>query len=168
MEQQGVLPFILHRLQPKQAWGIFGDEDSHGSCQGQQSLVVTLQGYQVRSLTQFYSVNFLQSRISVNKWVFNKRTIKVYISCFWRWRCSFFCSSRSNAQCKLRALEGYYMSSESPLRVRDGNEGVGGRDGREKCYPNEVSHWSACKNVPGCQMLFAFLFEATKYSGSSI
>ena len=30
------------------------------------------------------------------------------------------------------------MSSESPLRVRDGNEGVGGRDGREKCYPNEV------------------------------
>ena len=61
----------------------------------------------------------------------------------------FFCSSRSIAQCKLRAIEGYYMSSESPLRVRDGNEGVGGRDGREKCYPNEVIDWSACKNVPG-------------------
>ena len=37
---------------------------------------------QVRSLTQLYSVNFLQSRISgVEKCAFNKCTIKVCISC---------------------------------------------------------------------------------------
>ena len=36
---------------------------------------------QVWSLTQFYSVDFSQSRISVNKCVFNKRTIKVCVSC---------------------------------------------------------------------------------------
>ena len=37
--------------------------------------------YQVWSLTQFYSVDFSQSRISVKKCVFNKRTIKVCVSC---------------------------------------------------------------------------------------
>ena len=36
---------------------------------------------QVWSLTQFYSVNFLKSRIGVKKCVFNKRTIKVCVSC---------------------------------------------------------------------------------------
>ena len=36
---------------------------------------------QVWSLTQFYSVDFSQSRIGVKKCVFNKRTIKVF-SCF--------------------------------------------------------------------------------------
>ena len=36
---------------------------------------------QVWSLTQFYSVDFSQSRISVIKCVFNKRTIKVCVSC---------------------------------------------------------------------------------------
>ena len=36
---------------------------------------------QVWSLTQFYSVDFSQSRIGVKKCVFNKRTIKVSISC---------------------------------------------------------------------------------------
>ena len=35
-----------------------------------------------RSLTQFYSVDFLKSRIGVNKCIFNKRTIKVCVSCF--------------------------------------------------------------------------------------
>ena len=38
-------------------------------------------GAQVRSLTQFYSVDFLQSRIDVKKCVFKKRTIKVCVSC---------------------------------------------------------------------------------------
>ena len=42
----------------------------------------TLLENQVWSLTQFYSVDFSQSRISVNKCVFSKRTIKVCISCF--------------------------------------------------------------------------------------
>ena len=36
---------------------------------------------QVWSLTQFYSVDFSKSRIGVKKCVFNKRTIKVCISC---------------------------------------------------------------------------------------
>ena len=36
---------------------------------------------QVWSLTQFYSVDFSQSRIGVKKSVFNKRTIKVCVSC---------------------------------------------------------------------------------------
>ena len=35
----------------------------------------------VWSLTQFYSVDFSQSRIGLNKCVFNKRTIKVCVSC---------------------------------------------------------------------------------------
>ena len=39
---------------------------------------------QVWSLTQFYSVDFSQSRIGVKKCVFYKRTIKVCASCFWR------------------------------------------------------------------------------------
>ena len=36
---------------------------------------------QVWSLTQFYSVDFSQSRIGVEKCVFYKRTIKVCVSC---------------------------------------------------------------------------------------
>ena len=37
---------------------------------------------QVWSLTQFYSVDFSQSRVGVKKCVFDKRTIKVCVSCF--------------------------------------------------------------------------------------
>ena len=37
--------------------------------------------YQVWSLTQFYSVDFSNSRIGEKKCVFDKRTIKVCISC---------------------------------------------------------------------------------------
>ena len=36
---------------------------------------------QVWSLTQFYSVDFSQTRIGVKKCIFNKRTIKVCVSC---------------------------------------------------------------------------------------
>ena len=36
---------------------------------------------QVWPLTQLYSVDFLKSRIDVKKCVFNKRTIKVCVSC---------------------------------------------------------------------------------------
>ena len=39
-------------------------------------------GDQVRSLTQIYSVDFLKSRVDVKKCVFNKRTIKVCVSCY--------------------------------------------------------------------------------------
>ena len=41
---------------------------------------------QVWSLTQFYSVDFSQSRIGVKKCAFNKRTIKVCVSCLWQCR----------------------------------------------------------------------------------
>ena len=37
--------------------------------------------HQVWSLTQFYSIDFSKSRIDVKKCVFNKRPIKVCVSC---------------------------------------------------------------------------------------
>ena len=39
-----------------------------------------LQG--IRSLSELYSVDFSQSRKGIKKWVINKRTIKVFVSCF--------------------------------------------------------------------------------------
>ena len=42
---------------------------------------VRLKTSQVWSLTQFYSVDCSKSRIDVKKCVFNKRTIKVCVSC---------------------------------------------------------------------------------------
>ena len=39
-------------------------------------------GDQVLSLTQFYSPDFLQSRIGVNGCVFNKGNFKVCVTCF--------------------------------------------------------------------------------------
>ena len=77
---------------------------------------------QVWSLTQFYSVDFSQSRISVKKCVFNKHTIKVCISCCWQCPGTsvpspanltvslYLCSSGSNARGELRALEGHRVS----------------------------------------------------------
>ena len=46
-----------------------------------KSLMDKYQEHQVWSLTQLYSVEFSKSRIAVKKCVFNKRTIKVCISC---------------------------------------------------------------------------------------
>ena len=43
----------------------------------------------------------------------------------------YLCSSGSNARGKVRPLEGCRVSSNSPSRVRDGDEGVAGRNGRE-------------------------------------
>ena len=72
---------------------------------------------QVWSLTQFYSDDFSKVQ-GGEKSIFNKRTIKVCISCFDRCpRTStpsrahlkmslLVCSSGSNARVKLRALEG--------------------------------------------------------------
>ena len=87
----------------------------------------------------------------INKYVFNKRTIKVCVSC--SCRCSgtsapsaahlmvslFLCSSGSNARGVARALEGRRVSSKSPSRVRDGDEGAAGRNRREWSLPNERS-----------------------------
>ena len=49
----------------------------------------------------------------------------------------YLCSSGSNARGELRALEGRPNSSKSPSRVQDGGEGVAGRNGREKYFPDE-------------------------------
>ena len=94
-------------------------------------------------LTQFYSVDFSKSRIGVKKCVFNKRTIKVCVIRSW-WRPGtsvpsatnllvslFFSSSKSNTRGESRAREGRRVSSKSPSRVRDGDEGVAGRNRRE-------------------------------------
>ena len=93
----------------------------------------------------FYSVDFLQSRISGKKCVLyhhnfghtrclkahlkRKPAFKVCVRCFWQGTGPsassaahltvflFLCSSRSNAQGKSRALEGRRVSSKSPSRV---------------------------------------------------
>ena len=71
------------------------------------------------SLTQFYSFDFLQSRIGLSKWVFNKCTIKVCISCPGTSAPNkahltvslYLYSSGSNARGESRALEGRHISS---------------------------------------------------------
>ena len=47
--------------------------------------------------------------------------------------------SGSNARGESRALEGRPISLKCPSRIQDGNEGVAGRNWREKCFPNEGS-----------------------------
>ena len=98
---------------------------------------------QVWSLTQFYSVDFSQSANGVKKCVFNKRTIKVCVS--FCWQCPgtsapstpfltvslYLCSCGSNAWGKSRALEGRRVSSKSPSRAGNLDEGVAWRSGRE-------------------------------------
>ena len=100
----------------------------------------------LRSGLVTYSIFFCplsQSRICVKKCVFNNRTIKVCVSCCWRCPGTsaqsaahltvslYLCSSGSNARGESRAREGRRVSSKSPLRVWDGDEGVAGRNGRE-------------------------------------
>ena len=98
---------------------------------------------QIWSLTQLYSVDFSPSSTGVKKCVCNKRTIKVCVSC--SWRCPgtslpsashltvslYLCSSGSNGRGESRTREGRRVSSKSPSRVRDRDEGVAGRNGRE-------------------------------------
>ena len=107
--------------------------------------------HQVWSLTQFYSVDFHNPGSVLQKCVFNKRTIKVCISCCWRCPGTsaprathlkvslYLCSSGSNARGESRAREGRRVSSKSPSRVRDGDEGVAGRNGQKLCFPDEGS-----------------------------
>ena len=116
----------------------------HPITQANRPVVPLIPELQVWLLTQLYSVDFLQSWISGKKCVFNKRTIKVCVS--WRLTVSldlcapsathltvslYLCSSVSNARGESRALEGRCVSSKSLSRVRDGDEGVAGRNGRE-------------------------------------
>ena len=51
---------------------------------------------------------------------------------------TILCSSVNNAQGESRALEGRRVSSKSPSRVRDREEGVAGRNGREKHFRQGV------------------------------
>ena len=60
------------------------------------------------------------------------------------------CSSEIKAQGELRALDGCRFSSKSPLRVRDGDERVSGRNGSEKFFPDEGS----LIYPPGKSMIF--------------
>ena len=58
------------------------DEEENGrSNDADQGFESFVSAHQVWSLTHFYSIDFSQSRISVKKRVFNKRTIKVCVSC---------------------------------------------------------------------------------------
>ena len=77
------------------------------------------------SLTQFYSVDFSQSRIGVIKCVFNKRTIEVCVSHFDSDLCAeldtptvslYLCSFRSNAWGKSGALEGRRVSFKNAFK----------------------------------------------------
>ena len=47
----------------------------------------------------------------------------------------FLCSSRSNPQGDLRALEGHRVSPKSPPRVQGGDKGVAGSNGTDKYFP---------------------------------
>ena len=49
----------------------------------------------------------------------------------------FLCSSKSNARGELTALEGRHISSQSPSRLRNGDDGIAERNGREKYFTDE-------------------------------
>ena len=113
------------------------------------------------SLTQFYSVDFLQLKISVKKCVFIKHKIKVFVSC--SWRCpgtfalsaahlaaslSFLCSYGCNALGKSRALEGRgAMSAQKALQGSETvmRELLGGM--REKSVSPMRGHWFASRQI---------------------
>ena len=84
------------RTERVDCWMVVGGEQRFvpcsGSCRASHRLGILSGGgskvalaaadaSQVWSLTKFYSVDFSQSRIGVKKCVFNKRTIKVGVSC---------------------------------------------------------------------------------------
>ena len=87
------VPFVLDRLGlvvgPSSTFSNQSRPDSfslicqqHHSAQSlfQSLAALSLAGQHVWSLTQFFSVDFSQSRISVKKCVFNKRTINVCVN----------------------------------------------------------------------------------------
>ena len=79
---------------------------------------------------------------------------------------SLFSVVSDNARSESKALEGCRVSSKSPSRVRDGDEGVAGRNGREKCFTDEGSlicppdkskifftKWKQKKTVRSCTLV---------------
>ena len=125
---------------------------------------------QVWSLTQFYSVDFSQSRIGVNKCVFNKRTIKVCVSCCWRCPGTsapsaphltvslYLCSSGSNVRGELRALEGRHVSSKKPFKGPRRRQGSWWEERKRIVFPDEGS--LICP--PGKSMIFFYKTETQK------
>ena len=114
--------------------------------------VVVLLPDQVWTLTHLCSVDFYnQGRCKKCNFSKCKSTIKVCVSCCWRCPDTpatseahlmvslYLCSSGSNARGESRAREGRCVSSKSPSKVWDGDEGVAWRNGREKCLPSEGS-----------------------------
>ena len=61
---------------------LMGQYDDAASITFAVIIVVTVGFVQVRSLTQFYSVDLSLSRSGVGKCLLNKHTMKVCISCF--------------------------------------------------------------------------------------
>ena len=103
---------------------------------GRSELGLAVLSTQVWSLTQFYSVDFSQSGTGV-KSAFPANAQSRFASAVLdgvlgppRLETAhlmvpiYLCSSGSNAQGELRAIEGRCVSSKSPSRVQDGNEGV--------------------------------------------
>ena len=96
--------------------------------------------HQVRSLTQFHSVDFSPSRIVVQKCIFNKRTIMVCVSCSvlgpmrlaWHawWVPWLSVVPDATHEASRGALKGR-CSSKNPPRVWDWDSGVAGRNGRK-------------------------------------
>ena len=65
----------------------------------------------------------------------------------------WLCSSRNNSRGELRALEERHVSSKSPSRVRNGDEGVAGRNYREMRFPMRGPD----KCPPDKSMIFTYL-----------
>ena len=84
-------------------------------------IVMTPVWAQVRSLTQFYSVNFSQSRISVNVKTHNQGLRQLFLRCpgpSTLLTCpSVSVVSAAAQKVRLRALEGRSVSSKSPSRT---------------------------------------------------
>ena len=103
-----------------------------------------------------------------NDCVFNKHTIKVCVN--YSWQCSetsapngphlavsfYLCSLGSKGRDELRGIEGRSVSSKSSSRVWDWDEGVAGRNRKEKYFSNG---WSLIW-PPGKSMIF---FTRDKY-----
>ena len=62
-----------------------------------------------------------------------------------RWCPCFSVVPEVTHEARLKAIEGRRVSSKSPPRIRDGDEGVAGRNGREKYFPKSIIFFPAMK-----------------------
>ena len=80
MLKKQYLPEVVHDVKVEDIDDILLGDWADSRTEG--AVLVVLSRNHVWSLTQLYSVDFLQSRIGVRKCVYYKRTIKVSASCF--------------------------------------------------------------------------------------